>query len=90
MCVAAELSVIRGGLPAADAARIRALLAKTGLPVRVPAEVGLAELLPAMRLDKKAQAGRLRFVLLRRLGEAFVSDAVTEADLEEALHVCRG
>ncbi len=90
MCVAAELSVKRGGLPAAEAARLRALLAQTGLPVRVPAEIGLAELLPAMRLDKKAQAGRLRVVLLRRLGEAFVSDAVTEADLEEALHVCRG
>jgi len=89
MCVAAELSVKRGGLAAADAARIRALLAKRGLPVRVPAEIRLAELLPAMRLDKKAQAGRLRFVLLRRLGEAVVSDAVTEADLEEALRVCR-
>src|SRR5262249_9535133 len=30
---------------------------------------GAEELLAAMRLDKKAQAGRLRFVLPRRLGE---------------------
>ncbi len=89
MCVAAELSVKRGELPAADVARIRALLAQTGLPTKLDAKIGVPALLPAMRLDKKAEAGRLRFVLLRKLGEAFVSDAVTEADLEEALHVCR-
>ena len=89
MCVAAELSVKRSGLPAADAARIRALLAARGLPVKLPAEVTLARLLPAMRLDKKAEAGQLRFVLLKKLGEAFTSDAVTESDLEEAINVCR-
>ena len=89
MCVAAELSVKRGGLPAADAVRIRALLAARGLPVRLEAGITLADLLPAMRLDKKAEAGKLRFVLLKKLGEAFTSDAVTEADVAEALHVCR-
>jgi 3-dehydroquinate synthase len=89
MCVAAELSVKRAGLSAADAARIRALVAKTGLPVTLDKTIKLADLLPAMRLDKKAEAGKLRFVLLKRLGEAFVSDAVTESDVEEALRVCR-
>ncbi len=44
-----------------------------------------AELLTAaMRSDKKAQAGRLRFVLLRKVGVAYVEDDVTPSDIEAA------
>lgn len=90
MCVETELSVRRAGLAADDARRIRELIAASGLPARWDASVTVADLRPAMQLDKKAEAGRLRFVLLRRLGEAVVSDAVTEQDLEEAVRVCGG
>ena len=46
-------------------------------------------LLEAMRLDKKARAGKVRFVLLKRLGATVLSDDVTDADVEEVLNVCR-
>jgi 3-dehydroquinate synthetase len=42
-----------------------------------------------MQLDKKAVAGKQRFVLLKRLGEAFVSEDVTDRDVEEVINVCR-
>jgi 3-dehydroquinate synthase len=89
MCVAARLSVQHGGLSAADALRLEQLIAASGLPVRLGDRLKLDDLREAMKLDKKARAGKPRFVLLRRLGEAFVSDAVTDADLEEVLRVCR-
>ena len=38
-----------------------------------------------MRNDKKASAGRLRFVLPRRLGEAALFDDVPEADVRRVL-----
>jgi 3-dehydroquinate synthetase len=38
-----------------------------------------------MGRDKKFEAGRIRFVLLRSLGDAYLSDEVTGADLGEAL-----
>lgn len=88
MCVEAELSVRRAGLDPTEARRLQELIAASGLPTRWDAAVTLADLRPALQLDKKAEAGRLRFVLLRRIGEAVVSDAVTEADLEETLRVC--
>jgi 3-dehydroquinate synthetase len=36
-------------------------------------------------MDKKFDQGRIRFVLLRQLGDAFVSKEVTEQDLIEAV-----
>ena len=38
-----------------------------------------------MRNDKKTSAGRLRFVLPRRLGEAGLFDDVPEADVRRVL-----
>jgi 3-dehydroquinate synthase len=88
MVCAAYLSVKRAGMTAAEAARLRSLLESTGLPVRLGDNYELPELFEAMRLDKKALAGKLRFVLLKRLGDAVVSDAVTDDDVKEVVDVC--
>lgn len=90
MCVAARLSARGGGLPATEAQRLERLIGASGLPTRLPATVEWSALWEAMRLDKKAQGGRVRFVLLKRLGEAVVSDAVSEAQVREVLDECRG
>ncbi|HTS17234.1 MAG TPA: 3-dehydroquinate synthase [Verrucomicrobiae bacterium] len=89
MCCGARLSVKRGGLSEAEAKRVSNLIAASGLPTHVGTKYKLDELLAAARLDKKARNGKLRFVLLKRLGEAVISDAVTDADLEEVVNVCR-
>ena len=89
MNCAARLSVRHAGLPAAEARRIVKLCQTSGLPVRIGDGCDLPAMLKAMRLDKKAVGGRLRFVLLKRLGQAVVSDAVTDADIEEVVHECR-
>jgi 3-dehydroquinate synthase len=89
MCCAAELSVRRGGLSRTEADRLRALIAACGLPVKIGQKYDVAQLRAAMQLDKKAVAGKQRFVLLKRLGEAFVSEDVTDRDVEEVINVCR-
>jgi len=89
MCCAACLSVKRAGLKKADAMRLRALIKASGLPTHLGAQFTAEELIVAMRLDKKARAGKVRFVLLKRLGGTVLSDQVTDADVEEVLHVCR-
>jgi 3-dehydroquinate synthase len=58
------------------------LLKRAGLPVIPPEEMGPDDFLQPMAVDKKVQAGRIRFVLLRHLGEA----AVTGEYPEEILH----
>jgi 3-dehydroquinate synthase len=77
---ATELSVRLGLLDPAATGRVRDHLAASGLavdPTRVRAEGFPAEaMLAAMGRDKKAEGGTLAFVLLRRVGEAFLSRTV--------------
>jgi 3-dehydroquinate synthase len=72
MVMAADLSARLGHLARADVARVGALIARAGLPVTGPA-LGAARYLDLMRVDKKADAGAIRYVLLKRMGEAFVA-----------------
>jgi 3-dehydroquinate synthase len=69
MAMAAELSRRIGWLDRADVGRIRALLSRAGLPVDPP-RFGGDRALELMRMDKKVKAGRIRLVLLERVGGA--------------------
>jgi 3-dehydroquinate synthase len=89
MRFAARLSVKRAGLPESEADRLESLIAASGLPTRIGQGFEIDQLLAAMRLDKKARNGKLRFVLLKQLGETILSDMVTNADIEEMVNVCR-
>ncbi len=89
MCCAAQLSVKRAGLGESEAIKLCGLIEESGLPVHIGEKLDVRQLMEAVRLDKKARDGKLRIVLLKRLGEAVVSDAVTDADIEEVVNVCR-
>jgi 3-dehydroquinate synthase len=84
MICASRLAERRGLIPPELTARQERLLAKFGLPTR-PQRWPVADLMAAMRSDKKALAGRLRFVLPRRLGEVALFDDVPEADARQIL-----
>lgn len=64
--------------------RLKNLIDAAGLPTVAP-EVGAARLREAMFMDKKVKASKLRFVLLRSLGDAYLSDDYAESDLDAAL-----
>lgn len=88
MALAAGMSARLGWISQADVARVRAVLTAAGLPLAAP-RIGVARARELMALDKKVQAGRVRLVLLRALGEAVVTadyDGVAlEATLEAEL-----
>jgi 3-dehydroquinate synthase len=71
-----------------DARRVVAIVKAAGLPVQAP-ELGLTRYIELMGHDKKVQSGRLRFVLLKRIGEAFVSDQVPSEALAHVLGAAR-
>jgi 3-dehydroquinate synthase len=79
LAAAARLSQALGGLPAADVARIDAVLAAHALPVRLRSPLPLADLRAVMARDKKVRAGALRFIVLRGIGHAAVDGAVDPA-----------
>lgn len=76
LVAAANLSARLGHCSAELQGRLESILELTGLPNRIPPDVDLQYVMEAMRRDKKATSGRARFVLLRQVGEAFVTDAV--------------
>jgi 3-dehydroquinate synthase len=84
LVMAAEMSQQSGLMPAADSERVRQLVARAGLPTRI-ASVSPSVVRDLMGLDKKVLGGRLRLVLLRRIGEALVSADYPEAALERTL-----
>ena len=69
MVMGADLSRRLGLIGAEDAARITRLVERAGLPVRGPA-LGADRYLELMRLDKKSEAGEIRFVVIEGLGRA--------------------
>jgi 3-dehydroquinate synthase len=69
MLMAADLSARLGQLAPAEADRIQALLTRAGLPVQAPASLDAGWFLELMAVDKKVQAGQLRLVLLRGIGQ---------------------
>ena len=75
MVMAADLSARLGLVSTAFARRIEALVARAGLPVRGPANLSPARYLELMRVDKKAQGGDIRFVLLDGESHAVVRAA---------------
>ncbi|MEQ1667081.1 MAG: 3-dehydroquinate synthase [Sulfuriferula sp.] len=82
--LAADVSQRMGLVKASQVERIRALYRAAGLPDTAP-DLGTEKYMGYMGLDKKVEGGRIRFVLLRGIGEAFVSADVPEADLTAAL-----
>ena len=80
MIMAAELS----DLDSAQLARLRDLIAAAGLSVTPPA-ISADRMRAAMDMDKKVQAKQLRFVLLKSIGEAFVTNDFPESRLDEVL-----
>ena len=90
MVMAMELSRRLGLVDAADVQRVTALIEKAGLPVLGPSlstTDNAARYLELMQIDKKAQDGEIRFVLLDGMARAFVRGA-PEALVREVINAC--
>ncbi|TKW67052.1 MAG: 3-dehydroquinate synthase [Paracoccus denitrificans] len=91
--LAFELSARLGLCPQEDPSRVGAHLAAMGMPARlsdVPGDLpGDAELIALMGQDKKVIDNKLRFILARGIGQAFIADNVPQRDLAEVLSASR-
>ncbi len=72
MVMAAQTSQRLGWLSEADVARTRALIHAAGLPDVAP-DLGVDTYLEYMGHDKKVEGGKMRFVLLKKPGEAVIT-----------------
>ena len=84
MVIAARVSQKMGLVDADGVERTIRLLRRACLPVQGP-KLGVDRYLELMGHDKKVDGGKIRFILLRRIGEAFISDAVPREVLNVVL-----
>ena len=83
--MALEMSARLGWITHAERDRGIRLFERAGLPVVPPAEMTPADFMEHMAIDKKVIDGRLRLVLLRRMGEATVTDDYPQEVLQATL-----
>ena len=89
LVAAANLSARLGYCSPDLQGRIEAALEYANLPVRIPADLPPQAQYRAMFSDKKKAAGKLRFILLRDVGDVFVADDVPETAVLETLAAVR-
>ncbi|MCB1984536.1 MAG: 3-dehydroquinate synthase [Burkholderiales bacterium] len=85
--LAADLSRRMKLINDADVVRIRKIFEQTGLPVAAP-RMKPEKYLELMALDKKVSAGKTRFILLNRIGEAVMRADIPSALIIETLNAC--
>jgi 3-dehydroquinate synthase len=90
MIMASKMSMNLGYIDQAAFDKIFALIEKTGLPLVPPNEMSPAIFMTNMSLDKKVIEGQIRLVLLKSLGEAFVSADYPAEILASTLEECCG
>ena len=88
MVMAAQVSARLGALDHTDVERVASVCERAGLPVKPPAGMTPNDFMTHMAVDKKNVDGRMRFILLRALGDAYVDDAVDSEDLLAVLTTC--
>ena len=82
---ACAISVKRARLPADQRAAIIGLLARFGLPTRLPQNFPRKKILDAVKFDKKFEGRKVRFVVTPGIGAAYVADNVMLDDICEAV-----
>ena len=88
---AAYLSAGRGEITMDEAVQIRNVFEEFGLPVSIK-DFGLAKeaVIAATKNDKKMDSGKIKFILLHRIGEAFIDRTVTDEQMEQSLDLLMG
>jgi 3-dehydroquinate synthase len=84
MMAAAKISSRMEILDGVEIVRLEKIIEKAGLPTEMP-DIDKEAVWQAMQHDKKVLDDRIRFVLLRSIGSAFISDEVDPALVEEVL-----
>lgn len=85
MVAAAYLSVKKGNLTNEELCDIEQVLDAYQLPIRISG-YDAKEILEATKSDKKMIGGKVKFTLLKRIGEAYSDLSLTDHDLLEAIH----
>jgi len=84
MTAAARISNKMGILDENEVVRLKNVIEKAGLPTEMP-NLNIKDIISAMKHDKKVLQDKIRFILLKAIGDAFITDEVSLSLVEEVL-----
>jgi len=84
MVMGAKLSCLLKKITQADADRLTRIIHAMHLPTTAP-KFGADRYIELMQVDKKAEGGQIRYVLLEQIGKAYIATAPHEAVIETLL-----
>ena len=84
MAAASYMSYSRGYISEEDYDLILQLIKKFNLPTNV-SNLSVNDIYKVTLLDKKMDSDKIRFILLRKIGEAYIDPTVTKEELTEAI-----
>ncbi len=89
MAAAARIAVHRGVAPPETLQRIESILRSFRLPTEIPAKLAVDEIIALTRMDKKVAEGKVRFVLVPRLGQTEIRNDITDGDIRRVVEEMR-
>jgi len=87
--IAAELSKELGDLKQGGVERIKTLFQRAKLPTEIPSAMTVNDFMQRMKIDKKVLNGKLRLILLKGIGSAYIAEDVSVSKIEAAIEACR-
>ncbi|BAS67653.1 3-dehydroquinate synthase [Bathymodiolus septemdierum thioautotrophic gill symbiont] len=85
MLMATALSAVEGFISNKDINQVKDLLQKANLPTSINSKIDYQNFIDAMRVDKKTINGEVRLVLMKKIGQAFISNAYQPQNLEQII-----
>ena len=86
MVMAAKLSMDEGHLSNEDTLRVESILSKANLPIAIKKSIDSETLIEAMSLDKKSIDGKIRLVLLKALGDSYLTDSYSKENFNKVVN----
>lgn len=84
MVAAIYMSAKRGMLTWEEVEDSVTLIQSFGLPVGI-SSIGITEVIAATKNDKKMEAGKIKFILLEKIGSGYIESDVTDEEMAAAL-----
>ena len=82
---ASWISYRRGYLDMEESYEIRDMFLPFGLPLTVDGDLDIEKGIDISKSDKKMDAGRIKFILLKKLGKAYIDNTVTDEEMRDAV-----
>ena len=86
MVMAAKLSKDEGNLSHEETLRVESILSKADLPISIKKSIDSETLITAMSLDKKSIDGKIRLVLLKSLGDSYLTDSYSNENFMKVVN----